>query len=52
MTSINKLTQNTSVNPNDLLVIWDSDNQRTRSISAESIKEYTDPNGVNANAFC
>ena len=51
MTSINKLTLNPSVNPDDLLVIWDYDNQRTRSITAESIKNYTDENGVNSKAF-
>ena len=51
MTSINKLTQNTELFPDDLLVIWDYDNERTRSISADTIKEYTDSNGVNAKAF-
>ena len=53
MTSINKLTKNSIVNPGDLLVIWDEENQRTRSISYDTLKaavpylesaEYISPN--------
>jgi len=53
MTSINKLTKNSIVNPGDLLVIWDEENQRTRSISYDTLKaavpylesaEYIGPN--------
>lgn len=40
MTRINKLTQNTGLNDIDLFVIWDSTNERTRSIRAESIRDY------------
>ena len=37
---MNKLTQNTDLNDIDLFVIWDSTNQRTRSIRSESIRDY------------
>ena len=51
MTRINKLTQNPELFENDLFVIWDNDNQRTRSITAEALNKYTDANGANAQAF-
>ena len=51
MTSINKLTKNQSVNDPDLFVIWDSDNQRTRSIEASNLAESLGLNSVNAKAF-
>lgn len=51
MTSINKLTQNPTVNTDDLMVIWDVDNQRTRSITAETLQTLLDSSGVNKNAF-
>lgn len=41
MTSINKLTQNKVFNSDDLVPIWDQTNNRTRSVSAETIKEFT-----------
>lgn len=55
MTSINKLTKNPAINPDDLLVIWDAENQRTRSVSYNTLKdavpnlksaEYISPNLV------
>ena len=51
MTRINKLTQNPELFADDLFVIWDNDNQRTRSITAETLNKYTDANGANAQAF-
>ena len=51
MTRINKLTQNPELLADDLFVIWDNDNQRTRSITAETLNKFTDAQGVNANAF-
>ena len=39
MTSINKLTKNSVINPGDLLVIWDEENQRTRSVSYDTLQE-------------
>ena len=51
MTRINKLTQNPELFEDDLFVIWDNDNQRTRSITAETLNKFTDANGANAQAF-
>lgn len=51
MTRINKLTQNPELLADDLFVIWDNDNQRTRSITAETLNKFTDANGANAQAF-
>lgn len=51
MTRINKLTQNPELFADDLLVIWDEDNQRTRSITAQTLEKFTDATGVNAQAF-
>ena len=39
MTCINKLTKNSVINPGDLLVIWDKENQRTRSVSYDTLQE-------------
>ena len=51
MTRINKLTQNPELFEDDLFVIWDNDNQRTRSITAETLNKFTDANGANSQAF-
>jgi len=40
MTTIKKLTQNTVVNTDDLFVIWDSTNNSTRNVTAESLAQY------------
>jgi hypothetical protein len=37
MTSINKLTQNPELKPNDLFPVWDAENSRTRSASMEAV---------------
>jgi len=51
MTRINKLTQNPELLADDLFVIWDKDNQRTRSITAETLNKFADANGANAQSF-
>lgn len=40
MTSINRLTQNTTISTGDLLVLWDSANSATRSASITTLITY------------
>ncbi|MEL7328036.1 MAG: hypothetical protein AAGK13_21735, partial [Pseudomonadota bacterium] len=40
MTTINRLTQLTSVGDDDLFPVWDYTNGRTRSVSGKTFKEY------------
>lgn len=42
MTSINRLTRKAALVGSDIIPLWDSENNRTRGILAEDLKQYTD----------
>lgn len=51
MTSINKLTQTTSLADNDLSVIWQNSSGRTRAITIANLRKFIQSTDPNADAF-